>query len=50
MGDQKDGALMLPLTLMADMAIHTRPITSIYLPEGEFAALAATLICEESTA
>jgi CYTH domain-containing protein len=38
-----DGAPMLRLTRKADADIHTRLITSIYLPEEEFAILAASL-------
>ena len=34
---------MLRLTRKADVDIHTRLITSIYLPEEEFAVLAASL-------
>ena len=37
------GTPMLRLTRKADVDIHTRLITSIYLPEGEFAVLAASL-------
>src|SRR3954465_7511881 len=37
------GAAMLRLTRKADVDEHTRLITSIYLPEGEFAILAASL-------
>ena len=36
-------APMLRLTRKADVDIHTRLITSIYLSEGEFAVLATTL-------
>jgi CYTH domain-containing protein len=37
------GAAMLRLSRKADADIHTRLITSIYLPEDEFAILAASL-------
>lgn len=37
------GEPMLRLSRKADMDIHTRLITSIYLPEDEFAILAASL-------
>ena len=37
------GAPMLRLTRKADVDIHTRLITSIYLPEEEFAVMAASL-------
>jgi CYTH domain-containing protein len=37
------GAPMLRLSRKADIDIHTRLVTSIYLPEDEFAILAATL-------
>jgi CYTH domain-containing protein len=37
------GAPMLKLTRKADVDLHTRLITSIYLPEEEFAILAASL-------
>ena len=37
------GTPMLRLTRKADVDIHTRLITSIYLPEEEFAVLAASL-------
>lgn len=37
------GAPMLRLTRKADVDIHTRLITSIYLPEEEFAVLATSL-------
>lgn len=37
------GAAMLRLTRKADVDAHTRLITSIYLPEDEFALLARTL-------
>ncbi len=37
------GAPMLRLTRKADVAPHTRLFTSIYLPEQEFAVLAASL-------
>ncbi|EJE53095.1 hypothetical protein PMI14_02169 [Acidovorax sp. CF316] len=37
------GAPMLRLTRKGDVDVHTRLITSIYLPEDEFALLAATL-------
>jgi CYTH domain-containing protein len=38
------GMAMLRLTRKADVDIHTRLITSIYLPEDEFALLAGSLI------
>lgn len=37
------GAPMLRLSRKADVDLHTRLVTSIYLPEGEFAVLAASL-------
>ena len=37
------GAPMLRLTRKADVDVHTRLFTSIYLPEEEFAVLAASL-------
>lgn len=37
------GTAMLRLSRKADVDQHTRLITSIYLPEGEFAVLAASL-------
>jgi CYTH domain-containing protein len=37
------GAPMLRLSRKADLDIHTRLVTSIYLPEEEFAVLAAAL-------